>query len=86
MRPSVNAYELQTDPSWSNAGSKCFQMPSYVPTNFYLFPFSTLKNAVSAHAETHGYLRGIPLPAIWPGYKAIRSTLYPSLPDPDPKP
>ncbi len=29
-------------------------------------------------------MRDIPLPAIWKGYKAIRSSLNQSLPDPDP--
>lgn len=87
MTPFVNKYAGQIDPNWNNLpASKCFNMPFYVPTTFDRFPFSVLKDAISAHPETHGYLRAIPLPAIWNGYKAIRSSLYPSLPDPDPAP
>jgi hypothetical protein len=85
MTPFVNQYASQIDNSWSSStSSKCFQMPAYVRPIFAGFAFSTLKNAVSAHPETHGYLRAIPLPAIWKGYKGLRSSLYPSLPDPDP--
>jgi hypothetical protein len=84
MTPFVNLYAGQIDSQWNT--SKCYNMPAYLPTNFGQFPFSDLKKAIAAHPETHGYLRAIPLPAIWKGYKAIRSSLYRSLPDPDPAP
>jgi hypothetical protein len=68
--------------------STCFPMQTYIPTNavafFNLFATVPLRDAIQAHPETHGYLRAIPLPAIWHGYKDIRSKLYPSVPDPDP--
>jgi hypothetical protein len=72
--------------------STCYSMPNYVQdglTNFTLGGAgvpgfnSTLANALQSHPETHGYLRAIPLPSIWLGYKAIRMAFYPSIPDPD---
>ncbi|MGC1829122.1 MAG: alpha/beta hydrolase [Candidatus Acidiferrales bacterium] len=65
--------------------STCFQAATYTQIKFGLVGFlaSPLKTAVSAHLETHGYLRATPLPSIWQGYKDIRSKLYPSVPDPD---
>ena len=74
ITPFVNQYAGQIDSLWNNTpGSKCFVMPAYVPTTFVQFPSSTLKDAVSNHPETHGYLRAIPLPAIW---KDSLSTQY----------
>jgi len=53
--------------------------------DFVSFLFSDLKSALASAPETHGYLRAIPLPSIWEGYKKIRSVLYPGVPDPDPQ-
>ena len=73
-----------TDNSGNPTGT-CYQMPNYVPPfNGTTFAISSeLQNALSAHTESHGYLRGIPFPAIWQGYKDIRTKFYPSIPDPD---
>jgi hypothetical protein len=65
------------------ANSTCFQMPAYIPTTLLGFKSSQVAAALQSHLETHGYLRAIPLPSIWKGYKGIRAKLYPSIPDPD---
>ncbi len=53
--------------------SACFQMTAYKSTNLLAFPFSTLKQAMGNHLETHGYLRAISFPSIWQGFKDIHS-------------
>jgi len=82
----VGSFAGLTDPSGNPiTGSTCFQMPNYVPPFDKLtFPFSQLAQALQSHLETHSYLQGVPLPAIWLGYKDIRNALYPTIPDPDP--